>query len=94
MEQYLPGITADELEDASIRLTAAVTDLTGRGLEIRLVGSTFVPEEDSCFRRFEAHSADVVQRACDLARVPVARIHAAQSLPRPHHAKKEEPCAS
>jgi hypothetical protein len=92
VEQYLPGISAAELDEASTRLTGAVTDLTARGLEIRLIGSTFVPEEDSCFRRFEASSSEVVRRACELAEVPVARIHSVQSLPRPH--TKEESCAS
>ena len=93
VEQYLPGISPAELDEASARLTAAVAELTARGSEVRLVGSTFVPEEDSCFCRFEAPSSEAVRRACELARVPVARIHSVQSLPRPH-TTKEEPCAS
>jgi hypothetical protein len=94
VEQYLPGVSAVELDEASARLVAAVGDLRARGAEIRLVGATFVPEEDSCFCRFEASSSEVVQRACELARLPVARIHAAQSLPRSEHVKEEETCAS
>jgi uncharacterized protein DUF4242 len=94
VEQYLPGITAVELDEASARLVAAVSDLAARGAEIKLVGSTFVPEEDSCFCRFEASSSEVVQRACELARVPVARIHSVRSLPRVESKKKEETCAS
>ena len=93
VEQYLPGVSAVELDEASARLVSAVNDLTARGAEIRIIGSTFVPEEDSCFCRFEASSSEVVQRACELARVPVARIHLVHSLPR-LNTKKEEPCAS
>ncbi len=93
VEQYLPGITAVELDEASARLVAAVDDLTARGAEIRIIGSTFVPEEDSCFCRFEASSSEVVRRAFELAGLPIARIHLVHSLPR-LHAKKEEPCAS
>lgn len=94
VEQYLPGVSAVELDEASARLAAAVDELTARGAEIRIIGTTFVPEEDSCFCRFEASSSEVVQRACELARVPVARIHAVQSLPRVESEQKEETCAT
>ena len=94
VEQYLPGISPAELDGASARLVAAVGDLATQGVEICLVGTTFVPAEDSWFCRFEASSSEVVRRACEQARVPVARIHAVQSLPRSDHAKEEESCAS
>jgi len=94
VEQYLPGVTAVEIDEASARLIAAVDDLRARGADITLIGSTFVREEDSCFCKFEASSSEVVQRACELARVPVARIHAVQSLPRSDQAKEEQTCAS
>lgn len=82
VEQYLPGISARERDEASARLAAAADELTAQGLELRYVGSTFVPEEDSCFSRFEASSRDIVQSVCERARLPVARIHAVHSLPR------------
>jgi hypothetical protein len=82
VEQYLPGITARERDETSARLAAAADELTAQGLELRYFGSTFVPEEDSCFSRFEASSRDLVQSACERARLPVARIHAVHSLPR------------
>jgi len=94
VEQYLPGVSAVELDEASARLVTAVGELRARGAEIRLIGATFVPEEDSCFCRFEASSSEVVHRACELALLPVARIHAVQSLPRSGQTKEEETCAS
>lgn len=88
VEQYLPGITARERDEASARLAAAADELSAQGLELRYFGSTFVPEEDSCFSRFEASSRDIVQSVCERARLPVARIHAVHSLPR-QRAKEE-----
>lgn len=81
VERYLPGITAQELDEASARLAAAAEDLAAEGEQLLYLGSTFVPEEDSCFCRFEATSSEIVQRVCERARVPVARIHAVYSLP-------------
>ena len=82
VEQYLPGITARQRDETSSRLAAATDELSAQGIELRYVGSTFVPEEDSCFSRFEASSRDLVQSVCERAQVPVARIHAVHSLPR------------
>jgi hypothetical protein len=89
VEQYLPGISARERDEASARLAAAVKELLAQGVALRYVGSTFVPEEDSCFSRFEASSRDDVQSVYERARLPVARIHAVHSLPR-HDEPKEE----
>jgi hypothetical protein len=82
VEQYLPGISARERDEASARLAAAADELSAQGVALRYVGSTFVPEEDSCFSRFEASSREVVQSVCERARLPVARIHAVHSVPR------------
>jgi hypothetical protein len=74
VERYLPGVTADELDDASARLAAAARSLAAQGVELRYVGSTFVPDEESCFCRFDSADADDVRRACEQAGVPFARI--------------------
>jgi hypothetical protein len=74
VERYLPGVTAGQLDEASERLAAVAGRLAAQGVEIRYVGSTFVPEEESCFCRFEGASADVVRLACERADVRFARI--------------------
>jgi hypothetical protein len=74
VERYLPGITAGQLDDASERLAAAARGLAAQGVEVRYVGSTFVPEEESCFCRFEGAEANDVRRACEQAGVQFARI--------------------
>ena len=61
---------------------SAPRELTANGVDVRYLGSTFVPEEESCFSRFEASSRDIVRSVCERARLPVARIHAVHSLPR------------
>jgi hypothetical protein len=74
VERYLPGVTVCQLDDASARLAAAARELTARGVEVRYLGSTFIPEEESCFCRFEAADANDVRRACEQAGVALARI--------------------
>lgn len=74
VERYLPGVTSGQLDDASARLAAASQELTANGVDVRYLGSTFVPEEESCFCRFESARADDVRRACDQAGISFARI--------------------
>jgi Protein of unknown function (DUF4242) len=81
VEQYLPGLTPGEVDDASARLAAAADDMVAGGAELKYLGSTYLPEEDSCFSRFKASSSEVVRGIFEQARLPVARIHAVRSLP-------------
>jgi hypothetical protein len=74
VEQYLPGVTAVQLDDASARLAAAATELAAQGVEVRYISSTFIPQEESCFCSFESADANAVRRACEQAGVPFARI--------------------
>jgi hypothetical protein len=74
VERYLPGITAGQVDEASSRLAAAALELASLGVGVRYLGSTFIPEEESCFCRFEGTTAADVRRACERAGVPFARI--------------------
>jgi hypothetical protein len=74
VEQYLPGIAAAQLEDANARLAAAAKELAAHGVQVRYLGSTFVPEDESCFCTFESGDANDVRRACEQAGVAFARI--------------------
>ena len=89
VERYLPGMTAREVDEASARLAATADALAAEGIRVRYAGSTYLPEEQSCFCRFEASSRDVVERVCNRARLPFARIHEVRSFPR----RREETCA-
>jgi Protein of unknown function (DUF4242) len=74
VERYLPGVTPAELDEASTRLAAAADELSALGVGVRFLGSTFVPEEESCFCRFESPDADGVRRTCQHAGIAFARI--------------------
>jgi hypothetical protein len=74
VERYLPGVTQKAFEKLRQLIAAAAEEVAAGGAQIRYVGSTFVPEEESCFCRFESANADEVRRACEQAGVPFARI--------------------
>jgi hypothetical protein len=82
VERYLPGFRPEEVERATRRLRAAAAELAGAGEPLRYLGSTFVPEEESCFCAFEGDSREAVARVCERAQVPFARIHEVRSFER------------
>lgn len=82
VERYLPGITLGQLDEASARLAAAAAALLARGVDVRYLGSTFVPEEESCFCSFEGADVDAVRRTCEQADVTFARIVETRDLPK------------
>jgi hypothetical protein len=71
VERYLPGVTAENFEELRKRIASATRAVPS----VRYLGSTFVPEEESCFCRFEGASLDDVRRTCVAAGIPFARIH-------------------
>jgi len=73
VERYLPGRDRACLE-------AALARLRGQRTRAAYLGSTYVPEDDSCLCRFEAETADDVRDANEIARVPFARIVASQEI--------------
>lgn len=81
VERYLPSVTDGQLDDASTRLAAAAIELAAEGVDVRYIGSTFIPEEESCLCRFEASDANAVRRACERAGVELARIVQTRDIP-------------
>jgi len=86
VERYLPDFGADELRSLAERLERASATLCREGTPVRYLDSTFMPEEESCFCRFEAPSLHVTALVNRLAHAPYARICAAvlfapQSVP-------------
>jgi hypothetical protein len=77
VERYLPGVTPDGFEEMRARIASAARVVR----TVRYLGSTFVPEEESCFCRFEGTSLDAVRRTCEAAGVPFARIHQTCDFP-------------
>lgn len=73
VERYLPGTTRAELRAAERRVTDAVATVRAGGMSLVYLGSTFIPEEETCFARFEG-VLEAVERACRLAGLDFARI--------------------
>jgi len=73
VERYLPGTTRAELRAAERRVADAVATVRGCGMPLVYLGSTFIPEEETCFVRFEG-VLEGIERACRLAGLDFARI--------------------
>jgi hypothetical protein len=80
VERYLADIDPQALRALPERLEAAAAQLRLGGTEIRYLDSTFLPEEESCFCRFEASSVHATDLANRIAGVPYSRISAAVTL--------------
>jgi Nickel responsive protein SCO4226-like len=77
VERYLPDTGAGELRSLVERLEDASARLCADGTPIRYLDTTFMPEEESCFCRFEAPSLHAIALLNRLANAPFARICAA-----------------
>lgn len=80
VERYLADIGPDEIRTLPRRLAAATAQLRANGTEVRYLDSTFLPEEEYCFCRFEAQSVRATEIANRIAGVPYARISPAFPL--------------
>jgi hypothetical protein len=81
VERYLPGTSATSMARGAARAERAAAQLTDEGTPVRFLGSTVLPDEEACFCRFEADSAEAVAEANALARFPFARIVCAIAIP-------------
>jgi hypothetical protein len=81
VERYLADIDPRELRTLPERLQAAAAQLRQSGIEIDYLDSTFLPEDECCFCRFESPSAHATELVNRIAGIPYARISAAVALP-------------
>ena len=82
VECYLPAFTGDQLELLTTRAGAAVMSMQARGIQVRQLGYTFLPEEETVFCLIEATSIETVEELSRRASIPTARIVEAQHVPR------------
>jgi hypothetical protein len=73
-EQYLPGTSAEQVKESSDRLRSAAAELAAEGIAVRLVATTFVPQEEWVLGVFEAEVATHVERVYTLAGASVERV--------------------
>jgi len=82
-ERYLPDAEEKVALDEADRIRAAVLRLASAGSPVRLLSTTYVPNEEWVFDLFEAESAEQVQRIYDEGQVPVERVTEGVHLPGP-----------
>jgi hypothetical protein len=82
-ERYIPNADRDTALAQAERLRVAVRSLAGDGSPVRLMSTTFVPNEEWAFDLFEADSADDVVRVYENSAVPVERVTESVHLPGP-----------
>lgn len=80
VERYLADIDPGTLSTLPQRLEAATAQLRAGGTDVRYLDSTFVPDDEYCFCRFEAASQHATELANRIAGAPYARISAAVTL--------------
>lgn len=74
VEHYAPGCGAEELTARAARVRTAVSHLQREHRQLRLLGWTVVPHEESILCVFEARSERLVRGACARAGIGVDRI--------------------
>lgn len=74
VEVYLPRAQADEARASGRRARAAAEELSGEGVSIRYVRTTFLPDDETCFHLFEAPELAAVEEVSRRAALGCARI--------------------
>lgn len=74
VEHYWPGVTQASFADATERVGAAVQRMAESGSEIRFMHSTLVLEDEAAYCVLTAASAELVERAYEVAGIPFERL--------------------
>ena len=74
VEQYLPKSRLPELRLEASRTEAAARELSGDGVRIRYLRTTFLPDDETCFHLVEATGTDEVGELCRRAGLVNARV--------------------
>lgn len=86
VERYEPGLTLEQLRQSEPDIRAAADAVTSDGHEVRYVGSTLIPAEETAFYAFAAEAARWVGEAVRRAGLPcdriVAVVESRESAPR------------
>lgn len=87
----MPGMTPDSLHAELDRIAAATAQIAAEGAIVRYLGSTFAPDEESCFSTIESEAISLVERLCKDADLGDTRIALIQQWPpTPDHAEFAE----
>jgi hypothetical protein len=82
-ERYIPQAAEKVALEETQRMRAALPRLAPGGSPVRLISTTYVPNEEWVFDLFEAESAEQVQRVYEESSVAVERVTEGVHLPGP-----------
>ena len=74
VKRQLPGITADGVHGAGVRVKSCVAEMQGEGQEVQWLRSFYLPEAEQTHCYFEAHSAEAVRDLNERAQIPFLEI--------------------
>jgi hypothetical protein len=80
LELYLPGKAADERLLAAAHAQEGADRATSGRVQVRYLGSIFIPSDETCFHLFNAHSRRAVEEASQRASIRFERIVASVRL--------------
>lgn len=80
VERDLKGIGMDALAAAQKAAISKAAEMTGTGVSIRYIRSTFAPEDGRCMCLFEASSKEAVEKLNTDAGLPYSRVVTALDL--------------
>lgn len=80
VERNLKGISMEDLGAAQKAAIAKSAELSGRGVAVRYIRSTFTPQDGCCMCLFEAGSESAVRTLNDEAGLPYGRVVEAMDL--------------
>ena len=80
-DRYIPGARPEVALDQAERLRETVRRHAAEGHQIRLLSTTFVPNEEWVFDLFEAESADQVHSLYEACGIPVERVTPGVHIP-------------
>ena len=83
VEVYVPRSHAHEARAGGCRARVAAEQLTGEGMPVRYVRTTYLPDDETCFHVFEAATPAAVEEACGRAELGRVRIVPAIESSRP-----------
>ena len=74
VEAYVPGGRSRKVSPSGRVVVESARELSGEGLALRVVRTTTVPADDTCFYLVEADSIEVVRELCLRAGLQSARV--------------------
>lgn len=80
VERYLPGLAPSVLVGSLERLEHETVAMRGEGINVRYLGSTIIPSDESCLCQFEGPSEAAVSEVNRRADITFDRVVAALAV--------------